>query len=240
MTDSTLRTVGVLGGMSSQSTIEYYRLLDEGINDARGGHSASDLLIRSVDFGDVERFIRTEQWERAGEYLADAARDLEAGGAEFVLMATNTMHRVAPAIERALSVPFVHIVDVTADAVSAAGLDTVGVLGTDAVMTGGFYRDRFAEHGIDVVVPGPSDREVVDEIVFEELTKGEIREESRSTYLRVIDDLTDAGAQGVVLGCTEIDLLIDQADRPNVPMFDTTALHVERAVEYSLGAAIEE
>jgi len=240
MTDSTLRTVGVLGGMSSQSTIEYYRLLDEGINDARGGHSASDLLIRSVDFGDVERFIRTEQWERAGEYLADAARDLEAGGAEFVLMATNTMHRVAPAIERALSVPFVHIVDVTADAVSAAGLDTVGVLGTDAVMTGDFYRDRFAEHGIDVVVPGPSDREVVDEIVFEELTKGEIREESRSTYLRVIDDLTDAGAQGVVLGCTEIDLLIDQADRPNVPMFDTTALHVERAVEYSLGAAIEE
>jgi aspartate racemase len=240
MTDSTLRTVGVLGGMSSQSTIEYYRLLDEGINDARGGHSAGDLLIRSVDFGDVERFIRTEQWERAGEYLADAARDLEAGGAEFVLMATNTMHRVAPAIERALSVPFVHIVDVTADAVSAAGLDTVGVLGTDAVMTGGFYRDRFAEHGIDVVVPGPSDREVVDEIVFEELTKGEIREESRSTYLRVIDDLTDAGAQGVVLGCTEIDLLIDQADRPNVPMFDTTALHVERAVEYSLGATIEE
>jgi aspartate racemase len=240
MTDSTLRTVGVLGGMSSQSTIEYYRLLDEGINDARGGHSAGDLLIRSVDFGDVERFIRTEQWERAGEYLADAARDLEAGGAEFVLMATNTMHRVAPAIERALSVPFVHIVDVTADAVSAAGLDTVGVLGTDAVMTGEFYRDRFAEHGIDVVVPGPSDREVVDEIVFEELTKGEIREESRSTYLRVIDDLTDAGAQGVVLGCTEIDLLIDQADRPNVPMFDTTALHVERAVEYSLGAAIEE
>jgi aspartate racemase len=107
-------------------------------------------------------------------------------------------------------------------------------------MTGEFYRDRFAEHGIDVVVPGPSDREVVDEIVFEELTKGEIREESRSTYLRVIDDLTDAGAQGVVLGCTEIDLLIDQADRPNVPMFDTTALHVERAVEYSLGAAIEE
>jgi aspartate racemase len=240
MTDSTLRTVGVLGGMSSQSTIEYYRLLDEGINDARGGHSAGDLLIRSVDFGDVERFIRTEQWERAGEYLADAARDLEAGGAEFVLMATNTMHRVAPAIERALSVPFFHIVDVTADAVSAAGLDTVGVLGTDAVMTGEFYRDRFAEHGIDVVVPGPSDREVVDEIVFEELTKGEIREESRSTYLRVIDDLTDAGAQGVVLGCTEIDLLIDQADRPNVPMFDTTALHVERAVEYSLGAAIEE
>jgi len=240
MADSTLRTVGVLGGMSSQSTIEYYRLLDEGINDARGGHSAGDLLIRSVDFADVERFIRTEQWERAGEYLADAARDLEAGGAEFVLMATNTMHRVAPAIEAALSVPFVHIVDVTADAISAAGLDTVGVLGTGAVMTGGFYRDRFAEHGIDVVVPDASDREVVDGIIFEELTRGEIREESRSTYLRVIDDLTDAGAQGVVLGCTEIDLLIDQADRPDVPMFDTTALHVERAVEYSLGAAVEE
>ncbi len=225
----------MLGGMSSQSTIEYYRRIDRGINDVRGGHAAGDVVIRSVNFADVERFIRTEQWDRAGEYLADAARDLAAAGAAFVVMATNTMHRVAPRIEAALSIPFVHILDVTADAITAAGLETVGVLGTEAVMTGSFYRHRLADHGIDVVVPEPSDREAVDEIIFEELTHGEIREESRSTYLRVIDDLTGAGAQGVVLGCTEIELLVEQADCPDVPLFDTTALHVDRAVEYSLG-----
>lgn len=235
MTDTEPRTVGVLGGMSSQSTIEYYRLIDEGVNDALGGHNAGDVLIRSVNFADVEEFIRTERWDAAADYLAEAARDLEAGGAEFVIMATNTMHKVAPQIAEAISVPFFHIVDVTADAITAAGLDTVGVLGTDAVMSKSFYRDRFAEHGIDVVVPDSDDREVVDRIIFEELTRGEIRDESRQTYLRVIDDLTEAGAQGIVLGCTEIELLVDQSDRPDVPMFDTTALHVERAVEHSLG-----
>ena len=237
MTDSTLRTVGVLGGMSSQSTIEYYRLLDEGINDARGGHSASDLLIRSVDFGDVERFIRTEQWERAGEYLADAARDLEAGGAEFVLMATNTMHRVAPAIERALSVPFVHIVDVTAEAIHEAGIETVGLLGTQTTMESSFYRDRMADHGIDVVVPDTSAQETVDEIIFEELTIGVVREASRRSYLGIIDDMVAEGAEGVVLGCTEIEMLVEQADCPEVPLFDTTVLHVQRAIKLGLGKA---
>lgn len=235
MSASELQTVGVLGGMSSQSTIEYYRLLDEGINEVRGGHSAGDLLIRSVDFADIERFIRTEQWEAAGEYLADAATDLEAGGADFVIMATNTMHKVAPRITDALSIPFVHIVDVTADAIREAGLETVGVLGTQTTMEAAFYRDRFAEHGVDVVVPDQSARETVDRIVFEELTRGEVREESKATYLDVVDDLADAGAEGLVMGCTEIEMLIEQSDRPDLPMFDTTALHVERAVEYSLG-----
>ena len=235
MGDTELRTVGVLGGMSSESTVEYYRGIDGGVNEARGGHSAGDLVIRSVDFADVERFIRTDQWDRAGEYLADAAADLEAAGADFVVMATNTMHRVAPRIESALSIPFVHIVDVTADAVASADLDTVGLLGTDAVMSDSFYRDRLADNGIDVVVPDSVDRDAVDGIIFDELTHGEIRESSRETYLRVIDDLVDAGAEGVVLGCTEIELLVEQGDRPDVPMFDTTALHVERAVAYSLG-----
>ena len=235
MGDSDLRTVGVLGGMSSASTVEYYRGIDAGVNDVRGGHSAGDIVIRSVNFADVERFIRRDEWDRAEEYLADAAADLAAAGAEFVVMATNTMHRVAPGIEAALPVPFDHIVDVTADAITAAGLDTVGLLGTDAVMSGTFYRERLADHGIDIVVPEPPDCEAVDEIIFDELTHGEIREESRETYLRVIDDLVAAGADGVVLGCTEIELLVEQADRPDVPMFDTTALHVERAVEHSLG-----
>ncbi len=238
-TTDDLRTVGVLGGMSSESTVTYYRQIDQGINDALGGHGAGDLLIRSVNFGDVERFIRTDQWGRAGDYLAEAARELEAGGAEFVVMATNTMHRVAPAIVSAVSIPFVHIVDVTADAIGDAGLDTVGVLGTQATMEGAFYRERLSDHGIDVVVPDPADREAVDRIVFEELTDGIVRDASRERYLEVIDGMVTAGAEGVVLGCTEIDLLVDQTDRPGVPLFDTTALHVERAVEHSLGEPIE-
>ncbi|QSG11311.1 Aspartate racemase [Halapricum desulfuricans] len=230
-----LRTIGVLGGMSSESTITYYRQIDQGINDALGGHAAGEVLIRSVNFGEIERFIRTEQWDTAGDYLAQAARGLEAGGADFVVMATNTMHRVAPAIERAISIPFVHIVDVTADAIRAAGIETVGLLGTQPTMEASFYRDRLAEHGIDVVVPEPTDREAVDTIIFEELTDGIVRDESRERYLDVIDDMVAAGADGIVLGCTEIELLIEQADRPNVPLFDTTALHVERAIAHGLG-----
>ncbi|MFC7095859.1 aspartate/glutamate racemase family protein [Halobaculum marinum] len=239
MTEQPL-TVGVLGGMSSESTREYYRLLDERINDVRGGHHAADLVIRSVDFGEVERFIREDRWEAAADFLAAAAADLEAAGADLAIMATNTMHRVAADIDAALSIPFVHIVDPTAEAVAAADIDTVGVLGTAAVMEGEFYADRFADHGIEVVVPDAEDRCLVDDVIFEELTSGVIREESRAAYLRVIDDLVADGAEGVVLGCTEIDLLVDQADRPSVPMFDTTALHVERAVEMSLRGASSE
>ncbi|WP_248515104.1 aspartate/glutamate racemase family protein [Salinarchaeum laminariae] len=230
-----LRIVGVLGGMSSESTVSYYRQIDRGVNDALGGHGAANLLIRSVNFGDVERFIRTDEWTAAGDYLAEAAGELEAGGADFVVMATNTMHRVAPAIERAISIPFVHIVDVTADAIEAADVETVGLLGTQATMEGSFYRDRLANRGIEVVVPDRADREAVDTIIFDELTNGIVRDASRERYLEVIDDVVAAGAEGIVLGCTEIELLVEQDDRPAVPMFDTTALHVERAVAHGLG-----
>ena len=227
-------TIGILGGMSSASTVEYYRGIDEGVNRALGGHAAGDLLIRSVNFADIETFIREERWPEAGAYLADAARDLAAGGADFVVMATNTMHRVAPQISDAIPVPFVHIVDATADAVLDAGLDTVGVLGTAVTMAEPFYRERFAAQGVDVVVPDEQHHEEIDRVVFEELTRGEVRDESREYYLDRIDDLVDAGAEGVVLGCTEIELLVDQSDRPETPLFDTTAIHVERAVEHSL------
>lgn len=234
-----LRTVGVLGGMSSESTVAYYRQIDQGINDALGGHAAGDLIIRSVNFGDIERFIRTDQWDTAGDYLAEAARELEAGGAEFIVMATNTMHKVAPAIVSAISIPFIHIVDVTANAIRDADIETVGVLGTQATMEESFYRERLSDHGIDVVVPDQADREAVDRIIFEELTDGTIRDVSRDRYLEVIDEMVVAGAEGVVLGCTEIELLIDQADRPDVPLFDTTALHVQQAIEHSLGEVVE-
>lgn len=230
-----LGTIGVLGGMSSESTREYYRRIDRGINDALGGHNAGDVVIRSVNFADVERCIRNEEWERAGTFLADSALELEVAGADFVVMATNTLHRVAPRIVEELSIPFRHIVDAAADAIRADGLETVGVLGTSAVMDGPFYYDRFESHGIETVVPRRDDREAVDRIIFGELTKGEVRPESRDRYLEVIDDLVEAGAEGIVLGCTEIDLLIDQQDRPETPFYDTMTHHVQRAVDRSLG-----
>jgi aspartate racemase len=236
MTTNSLNTIGVLGGMSSQSTIEYYRALDGRFNDHLGGHNAGNLLIRSVNFAEIEQYIHSDEWDAAGSYLSNAATELEAGGADVIIMATNTMHKIAPQISDAVSVPFLHIVDATADAVLDAQIDTVGVLGTETVMTDSFYRDRFADHGIDIVVPAAESRKEVDRIIFDELTKGEIRSESHDTYLAVIDELVRAGADGIVLGCTEIDLLVDQTDRPDVPLFDTTALHVKRAVEYVLDA----
>ncbi|WP_336358363.1 aspartate/glutamate racemase family protein [Haloarcula sp. CGMCC 1.6347] len=231
-----MQTIGVLGGMSSESTRTYYRRIDRGINDALGGHSAGDIVIRSVNFAAIEQCIRDQAWDSAASILVDAALDLEAAGADFVVMATNTMHRVAPQLVEALSVPFLHIVDVAAEAIRAAGIETVGVLGTDTVMSGAFYHDRFASHGIETVVPDPSAREDVDRIIFDELTAGEVRPDSRARYLDVINGLVEAGAQGIVLGCTEIELLVEQSDCPDTPLFDTMALHVERAVDRSLAA----
>jgi aspartate racemase len=230
-----LRTVGILGGMSSQATAEYYRLLNEGVNEALGEHNAAEVLTYSVNFQNVERYIRQEEWDLAATYLVDKARKLEAGGADFVVMATNTMHKVAPQLADALGVPFVHIVDVAADAITDAGLDTVGVLGTRETMEMPFYRERFAEHGIDVVVPDAAVRERVDEIIFEELVRDVVREKSRETYVDCMESMVDAGAEGIVLGCTEIELLVSQEDLPGTPLFDTTELHVDRAVELCLG-----
>lgn len=228
-------TIGVLGGMSATSTVEYYRELNARVNDRLGGHHAAEVVIYSVDFGEIEPLIHADRWDEAGDLLADAASRLEAAGADFVLVATNTMHRVAPAIESAVSIPLVHIVDVTADAASAAGLDTLGVLGTAPVMEMEFYRDRFADHGVEVVVPDAAGRELVDSVIFEELTHGVFTEESRDAYRAVMDDLVDAGAEGIVLGCTEIGELVSAADYDRVPLLDTTDLHVQRAVELQLG-----
>ncbi|WP_226039600.1 aspartate/glutamate racemase family protein [Natrinema sp. DC36] len=234
------QTIGILGGMSSESTRTYYRLIDRKVNDALGGHNAGDILIRSVNFARIERCIRDQRWEEAGELLVDAALDLEAGGADFVVMATNTMHRVAPRLVDELSIPFLHIVDAAVDAIRADGVETVGVLGTKAVMEGAFYHERFGSRGVETVVPGIDDREAVDRIIFEELTTGQVREESRGRYLDVIDGLVEKGARGIVLGCTEIELLVEQRDCPEIPLFDTTALHVDRAVERSLRPVLDD
>lgn len=232
--DDTLRTVGVLGGMSPASTAVYYEEIVGGVNDALGGHSAAPVVVWSVDFADVEPMVHDDRWDAAGAYLSERARRVERAGADFLLVATNTMHRVADAIEAAVEIPFVHIVDPVADAAHAAGCDTLGVLGTQTTMADDFYRDRFHERGIETVVPDGTNREELDRVIFEELVHGEVRDDSREWTLAVIDDLCARGADGVVFGCTEIELLLDDDDVP-VPVFDTTALHVERAVELSLG-----
>ncbi|WP_439025393.1 aspartate/glutamate racemase family protein [Haloarchaeobius sp. DT45] len=229
-----LQTIGILGGMSSASTVTYYQRLNSGVNDALGGHHSADVLLSSVDFGVVESCIREDRWDDAGAYLAEKARGLEAGGADFVIMATNTMHRVVPAITDALSIPFHHIVDATAHAAKTDGVHTVGVLGTKPVTEEPFYRERFDENGLDVVMPDAEGRQLVHDVIFDELTKGIVSDEAREAYLTVMDDLVDRGADGIVLGCTEIELLVSDSDFDRVPLFDTTDLHVQRALELSL------
>jgi aspartate racemase len=230
-----MKTIGVLGGMSSVASAEYYRRINEGVNAHLGGHSAAEVVLYSVDFGVVEGFIRDEQWDQAAEYLATRARGLELAGADFLIMATNTMHRVFVELQDAISIPLIHIVDATADAAIAAGANTLGLLGTAPVMEAEFYRGRFARHGIEVLVPSEPDRALVHRVIFEELTHGVIDDHSRQDYQRIMGDLVARGAQGVVLGCTEISLLVAAGDMPGTVLFDTTALHVDRAVRISLG-----
>jgi aspartate racemase len=227
------RTIGLIGGMSWESSAQYYRLANEIVRDRLGGLHSARCLLASVDFAEVERLQMTGAWSEAGERLAEVARGLEAGGADIVLLCTNTMHKIADQIEQAISIPFLHLAETTAAAVVSAGLTTVGLLGTAFTMEQGFYRDRLATHGLLVLVPPPADRAQVHRIIYEELCLGLIREESRIIYRGVIDRLVGAGARGVILGCTEIELLISAVDSA-VPVFPTTRLHVEAAVDWSL------
>lgn len=230
-----MKTIGVLGGMSSVASGEYYRRINEGVNAHLGGHSAAELVLYSVDFGVIDGFIRDERWNEASEYLAEPARRLERAGAEFLIMATNTMHRVAAELQDAIDIPLIHIVDPTADAATADGATTLGLLGTAPVMEADFYRTRFADCGLEVLVPGERDRALVHSVIFEELTRGIVDDRSRREYLRIMGDLVARGAQGIVLGCTEISLLVAAGDMPGTVLYDTTALHVDRAVRISLG-----
>ena len=231
--ESELRTIGVLGGMSPASTTHYYERIVAGVNNARGGHTSAPVVVYSVDFGTVAPIIDADDWDAAGDYLAQRAEAVAAAGADVLLLATNTMHRVADRVAAA-PIPFVHIVDPVATAARDRGIETVGVLGTETTMAADFYRDRFAARGVDTVVPDADAREMVDRVIFEELVHGEIRDDSREQYLDVIADLRAAGAEAVVLGCTEIEMLID-SDDTDLPVFDTTAHHVDRAVELCLG-----
>jgi aspartate racemase len=228
-----MRLVGLLGGMSWESSAEYYRLANVLVRERVGGLASARLLLHSVDFAEVERLQAEGRWDEAGELLAAAAAGLEAGGAELLLICTNTMHKVADAVEAAVSIPLVHIGDVTAAAVRREGLSRVGLLATAYTMEQPFLRERLATHGLTVIVPDADDRALVHRVIYEELCVGVVTEESRQAYREVIGRLVAAGAQGVILGCTEIELLVNQSDSV-VPVFPTTRLHVEAAVAAAL------
>jgi len=226
-----MKRIGLLGGMSWESSIEYYRLVNEITRERFGGLHSADCLLRSVDFADIEVLQREDRWDEAGKRLAGEARALAAGGAELLVLCTNTMHKVADAIMDAIDIPFVHIADTTAHAVRAAGLDTVGLLATGYTMEQDFYVGRLRDvHGLEVLVPGEADRGIVHDVIYGELCVGVVEDASREQYRRIMHSLADRGAQGILLGCTEIDLLVGPEDSP-VPVFDTTRLHAERAVE---------
>ena len=236
-----MRYLGMIGGMSWESTAEYYRLLNRGVAERLGGLHSAPLLIHSVDFAEVAALQAAGDWAQAGRLLAGVAQRLEAAGAEALVLATNTMHHVAGAIERAVSIPLLHIVDVTGAALDRAGVRRVGLLGTRYTMELPFWRERLAERfGIGVVVPDEADRTTVHRVIYEELCKGRVEPDSRAAYQAVIGRLTREGATAVVLGCTEITLLVGPADSP-LPVFDTTALHADAAVEFMLrsGAPVD-
>lgn len=228
-----MKTLGLIGGMSWESTAEYYRAINRLTRERLGGLHSARLVLYSVDFADIERLQTQGRWAEAGDVLADAARSLEAAGAELLLICTNTMHRVADQVEAAVSVPLLHLADATADAVRAAGLRRVGLLGTAFTMEQDFYRGRLEANGLTVLVPDADGRALVHRVIYEELCLGVVREESRAAYRRVIEELVAAGAEGVILGCTEIELLVGDEDSA-VPLFATARLHAEAAVEAAL------
>jgi aspartate racemase len=229
-----VKTIGLLGGMSWESSALYYRLLNEAVRARLGGLHAARCVLLSVDFAEIERLQATGEWDRAGELLAAGGLALEAAGADLVVLCTNTMHKVADALTAVLDVPLLHIGDVTAEAVRAAGLRRVGLLGTAFTMEQPFLVDRLAGHGLDVLVPEPDDRAEVHRVIYDELCLGVVREESRAVYRDVVRRLVARGAEGVILGCTEIELLLSDGD-VEVPLFPTTRLHVDAAVAAALG-----
>ncbi|MFB9903534.1 aspartate/glutamate racemase family protein [Allokutzneria oryzae] len=225
-----MKVIGLLGGMSWESSIEYYRVVNERVRERLGGLHSAHCVMYSVDFAAIERMQAEGRWAEAAAVLREAAQALMRAGADFVVLCTNTMHKVADD----LGVPLLHLADTTAAAVQATGLARIGLLGTAFTMEQDFYVDRLRGHGLDVLVPGPEDRAVVHRVIYEELVVGIVREESRAAYREIIGRLVERGAEGVILGCTEIELLIGADDSP-VPVFPTTRLHAELAVDVALG-----
>lgn len=229
-----MKTIGLIGGMSWESTIPYYRQINQTIKERLGGLHSAKIVLYSVDFHEIERLQHAGDWDAAGALLADAARSLRAAGADFLVLCTNTMHKVAPAIEAAVDIPLLHIADPTAEAIREAGVTKVGLLGTRFTMEQAFYKDRLQEKfDLQVLTPSDDERQVVHRIIYEELCLGRILDESREAYRCIIASLVERGAQAVILGCTEISLLVGPQDA-SVPLFDTTAIHARRAAEQAL------
>ena len=229
-----MKTIGLIGGMSWESTVPYYRQINEAIKARLGGLHSAKLVLYSVDFHEIERLQHAGDWDTAGRMLADAARAIERAGAEFIVLCTNTMHKVAPEIEAAVKIPLLHIADATADEIKRAGHATVGLLGTRFTMEQAFYKDRLSErHGLHVLTPDAADRDIIHRVIYDELCLGRIVESSRTEYRRIMAKLVADGAQAIILGCTEITLLVDQTDS-TVPQFDTTAIHARKAAELAL------
>lgn len=228
-----MKTIGVLGGMSWESSLQWYRLANELVRDDLGGYHSAPILLDSLDFAEVEALQTAGEWSAAGDLLARRAQALEDAGAGLVVLCTNTMHIVADQIEAVLTVPFLHIADTTADAITDAGLSTVGLLGTAFTMEQPFYRDRLETHGVTSVIPGDRDRATVHSVIYDELVHGVVNPDSRRRYREVMGRLVAAGAEGIILGCTEIELLISPDDSP-VPVFATTSLHVRAAVRAAM------
>jgi len=228
-----LKTIGLIGGMSWESSLLYYRMLNQGVKQRLGGLHSAQILMYSVDFAPIEELQHAGDWDGAGEVLIDAARRLEAGGADFFLIGTNTMHRVAEAVTTAVEIPLLHIADATAEVLKQDSVKTIGLLGTAFTMELDFYKDRISQHGIEVVVPDQHDRQMVHDIIYQELCLGKVDSDSRDVYLAIIDRLRERQIDGVILGCTEICMLVEP-QHTDVKLYDTTAIHAQQAVERAL------
>ena len=229
-----MKTIGLIGGMSWESSLAYYRIINETTRDRLGALHSAQVLLYSFDFAEIEPLQAAGRWDEAAERLISAAQALERGGADLFLLCTNTMHRVADEIQRRVAIPLLHIVDSTADQVVKAEIGSVGLLGTRYTMEESFYRDRLSQgHGLEVLVPGPEDRRLVHEVIYGELCLGKVLETSRDHYRRILRELVGSGAQGIILGCTEIGLLVGEGDA-SVPVFDTARIHAQAAAEAAL------
>lgn len=229
-----MKTIGLIGGMSWQSSLEYYRIVNDLVSRRLNGLHSAKCILYSFDFEEIAEKQRKSEWGKLGEMLSNAAKSLEGSGADVILICTNTMHKVADAVAEAVNVPLLNIIDVTAERIKKAGLKKVGLLGTKFTMEDDFYRDRLKINGLSVLVPEPEDRDFIHKVIFNELCRGILKKESKKGFLEIIEQLVTKGAEGIILGCTEIPLLVSNDDI-NVPLFDTTRIHAESAVEFALG-----
>jgi len=233
-----MKTIGLLGGMSWESTVHYYQIINEEVQNKLGGLHSAKIVLYSVEFSEIEQYQSSGQWAKCGEILGKAAKSLETAGADFLLICTNTIHKVAPQIASAIQIPIIHIADATADELKKCGIRRVGLLGTKYTMTQDFYKDRLAGRGIEVLIPDTVDVDAINAVIFEELCIGKINKASRKRFQSIIEKLKDAGAEGVILGCTELGLLIRQSD-VSVPLFDTTVIHAKRAAQIAMEDCVQ-